>query len=167
MESFLLVPYPKPDAQSMEDAYNYYHSNCRIRIECAFGEIVMRWGIFWRTLHFDLDYVGDIITGAALLHNFIVDERLDEDSQYIRNFNGAVVASMEQEWDYSEEAFAIVSDNNEPKPRGRPSCQSLRSKEVGTRIRDSLCLSLDNCNMKRPTLPGFKYNDCGMVYMDN
>jgi hypothetical protein len=35
----------------------------------------MRWGIFWRTLHFDLQLVGDIVMAAALMHNFIVDER--------------------------------------------------------------------------------------------
>jgi hypothetical protein len=35
----------------------------------------MRWGIFWRTLQFDILKVGDIIKAAMLLHNFIVDER--------------------------------------------------------------------------------------------
>jgi DDE superfamily endonuclease len=166
MESFLLVPYARPGPQSMEDAYNYYHSNCRIRIECAFGEIVMRWGIFWRTLQFNLEQVGDIISAAALLHNFIVDERLDEDSQYIRCFSRTNVNPEHTEGTYDDDAYATVSDNNEPKPPGRPSNQSLRSREIGGRIRDSICLSLDSSDMKRPMQPGFKYNDCGMIYMD-
>ena len=28
-----------------EDDYNFYHSQCRIIIECAFGILVQRWGI--------------------------------------------------------------------------------------------------------------------------
>jgi hypothetical protein len=42
LESFLLVPHEEPAPFSPEDAYNYYHSNCRIRIECCFGELIMR-----------------------------------------------------------------------------------------------------------------------------
>ena len=71
----------------MEDSYNHYHSNCRIRIECSFGEIVMRWGNFWKTLTFDLEQVGGIISSAGLLHNFIVDERCQEDSLLISTFS--------------------------------------------------------------------------------
>ena len=63
-------------------------------------------------------------------------------------------------------AYAIVTDNNEPKPAGRPSASNVRSREIGERIRDSLCYSLAARGMERPTQPGFKYNDCGMVYMD-
>ena len=28
-----------------EDSYNFYHSQLRIRVECAFGMLVQRWGI--------------------------------------------------------------------------------------------------------------------------
>jgi hypothetical protein len=51
MDSFLLTPYSTPGPRSPEDAYNFYHSNCPIRIECTFGEAAMRFGIFWRTLN--------------------------------------------------------------------------------------------------------------------
>jgi hypothetical protein len=43
LESFLLIPHDDPSPLSPEDAYNYYHSNCRIRIECCFGELIMRY----------------------------------------------------------------------------------------------------------------------------
>jgi hypothetical protein len=42
LESFLLIPHDDPSPLSPEDAYNYYHSNCRIRIECCFRELIMR-----------------------------------------------------------------------------------------------------------------------------
>lgn len=28
-----------------EDAYNFYHPQLRINVECAFGMLVQRWGI--------------------------------------------------------------------------------------------------------------------------
>ncbi len=170
MESFLLVPYPQPSPRSMEDAYNYYHSNCRIRIECTFGEIVMRWGIFWRSLQFNINQVGDIVASAGLVHNFIIDERLEEDTLYISSFssrNLSIEADTTTINDNNlETAMACVTDNNEPKPSGRPSASNVRSREIGQRIRLTLCLSLDSCGMGRPMLPGFKTNDCGMIYMD-
>jgi hypothetical protein len=36
--SYLLVPYDSPDSMSPEDAFNYWLSNSRIQIECAFGK---------------------------------------------------------------------------------------------------------------------------------
>ncbi len=80
MESFLLVPYDNPNMRTsrggqLEDAYSYYHSNSRIKIECTFEEIIMRWGIFWRKMQMGIDSVGNIFSVAGLVHNFIIDER--------------------------------------------------------------------------------------------
>jgi hypothetical protein len=48
---YLLTPYSDAKIEGdPKDAYNFWQSNARIRIECAFGELVMRWGIFWRTI---------------------------------------------------------------------------------------------------------------------
>ena len=79
MKSYLLVPYNYAASKLLEDACNFLQSNCRIRIECTFGELVMRFRIFWRELRYDLTKVGNIINAAALLHNFTVDEREEED----------------------------------------------------------------------------------------
>ena len=46
LESFLLCPYLQPTPKSVEDAFNFYHSSTRIIVECAFGEIDLRWRIF-------------------------------------------------------------------------------------------------------------------------
>ena len=71
----LLVPHS--DAQqslSPEDAFNFWLSNCRIQIECTFGEVVTRWGILWRKLLSDIEDVGKVVTAAVILHHFLVDE---------------------------------------------------------------------------------------------
>ena len=89
----LLVPHSDVRSLSPEDAFNFWLSNSRIQIECAFGEIVMRWGILWRKLRFDIQCVGKVVTTAMLLHNFLVDEResfpsfnIDE-AEYFRRFS--------------------------------------------------------------------------------
>ena len=45
IRSFLQVPFDNSVPQSAEDSFNYNLSTCRIWVECAFGEIDMRWGI--------------------------------------------------------------------------------------------------------------------------
>jgi len=79
-EQFLLVPYDNAGLGSVEDTYNFWQSNSRMRIECTFGELTMRFEIFWCTLRFDIKLAGNIVNTAGLLHNFILEEReLDND----------------------------------------------------------------------------------------
>jgi hypothetical protein len=91
---FLMTPYsdvsPAADPRGIRDGFNYFESSDRIWIEWSFGELIMRWGIFWRTLRFDLPMYGDIILATMLLHNFIIDEREGakdpEDSNFFERF---------------------------------------------------------------------------------
>ena len=75
IESFLLPPYDSPLSTSPEDNYNFFHSSQRITVECAFGEIDLRWGIFWKRLCGSIDTNIMICEGAMHLHNFLVDYR--------------------------------------------------------------------------------------------
>ena len=54
LRSFLLSPFNDTMHGSAEDNYNFFHSSSRISIECAFGEINLRWGIFWSALKYPL-----------------------------------------------------------------------------------------------------------------
>jgi hypothetical protein len=56
-----------------EDTFNFFHSSSRIVVECAFGEIDLRWGILWRPLQYSLDLTCKVIDACMRLHNFIVD----------------------------------------------------------------------------------------------
>ena len=75
IESFLLPPYDNAVPKSPEDDYNFFHSSARITVECAFGEIDLRWGIFWKRLNYSLDNIAIIVEGAMQLHNYLVDYR--------------------------------------------------------------------------------------------
>ena len=218
LESFILIPHDNPSPLSPEDAYNYYHSNCRIRIECCFGELIMRcvgvtssiqqkkcllvylcvyiallilllfvlfttvfyqsrWGLFWRSLKMDISHAGGIIEAAALLHNFIVDERLSEtqdgldvfdERQYFRQFSHTTVQQLDEGniAGIDDQAVASATDNNEPRPGGRPTILQETSKREGEKLRSLLTVYLDVHQKRRPKQAGFKYNEAGMVYMD-
>ena len=73
LKSFLLNPYDQVHHGTPEDDFNFYQSSSRISVECAFGEIDMRWGIFWRPLTFKLKNNISTIDVCLRLHNFIVD----------------------------------------------------------------------------------------------
>ena len=100
----------------------------------------MRWGLFWRTLLFDLKKSTRIIQAAMLLQNFIIDNRdsPEEDMSYFRNFSvnmDSIQAALTQLT--GEMPRAVVTDNNEPGRRGRRSKheEEMRMKGVGVRSR--------------------------------
>lgn len=162
LASYLLTPHDNASSQSMEDDFNYYHSSCRINIECAFGEIIMRWGIFWRKLQFSLKETGKIINAAILLHNFLIDKRDGTiESQierlYFANFN---IDEEDQRTNAEEIASPLVTDNNEPHKGGRPLID-LRGKE----IRNTLTVLLRSNDLHRYLNNGTTYNRHGHVYM--
>jgi len=150
MESFLLVPYDNAGPGSVEDSYNFWQSNSCIRIECTFGELIMRFGIFWRTLRFDIKLAGNVVNAAGLLHNFILEERElddddtpDSDKTLFQNFSQSTInyldepqADPDQLSSPTESAIAMVSDNNEPLVGGRPSTAALQSKQIGEQLRE-------------------------------
>lgn len=45
LKSFLLTPFDNVLHGTSEDNFNFFHSSSRISVECAFGEIDLRWGI--------------------------------------------------------------------------------------------------------------------------
>ena len=75
LKSFLMPPYDNVMNGSHEDNYNFFHSSSRITVECAFGEVDLRWGIFWKPLRFSLVHNCCVIDAAMRLQNFIVGFR--------------------------------------------------------------------------------------------
>jgi hypothetical protein len=162
---FLLVPFADAAPQSPEDAFNFWLSNSRINIECTFGEIIMRWGIFWRKLLFNIEDVGNVITAAALLHNFLVDEReLDAglNAEEVHYFSTFSLREQDDRANTSTEApAAVATDNNEPHPGGRP---VINQQLLGKRRRDQITQYLYGCGRGRANNGDTNYNQYGQVY---
>lgn len=172
---YMQVPYPDAEPATSKDAFNFWLSNSRIRIECTFGELIMRFGLFWRKLRFGLNDCTKIIKAAAKLHNFLIDcrEGTEDDDNYFRNLSYANIHSCslfqtnavsgEDDVDVN---FPLVTDNNEPKPKGRKSNKRKREEDAGSQLRDSLCTSLHENGMVRPKRSNMRYNSLGHVYFE-
>jgi DDE superfamily endonuclease len=102
---YMATPY-KSVKEGVKDAYNFFHSNCRITIECAFGMLVHRWGILCKPMSTKLPVskVTSMVRALCRLHNFCIDERLLRD-----NPSAAMNSPKEQEDE--ELATHLDSDN--------------------------------------------------------
>ena len=73
-DTFMTVPYPMISS-GPKDAYNFYHSQVRINIECAFGIPVNRWCILKMPLSAKILIVriNAMVCCLCKLHNFCID----------------------------------------------------------------------------------------------
>ena len=71
----LLTPFPgEQKKEAAKDAYNFYLSQLRIRIEMTFGRFVNKWRIFKRPLHLSLKNTARVYLCATRLHNYCINE---------------------------------------------------------------------------------------------
>lgn len=167
LSSYMLIPYHDARPGTSKDAFNFWLSNSRIHIECTFGEIIMRFGLFWRTLRFDKEICVDIIRAAALLHNFLIDCREDtaDDDSYFRSMSFANISAIDTSNDDTDDmTFPLVTDNNAQKQRGRKSNKRKEMENEGIAIRDGICTSLYEQDLGRPKRNRMRYNGLGHVY---
>jgi hypothetical protein len=71
---YMATPYSGVSGGS-KDAYNFYHSQLRINIECAFGMFTHRWAILRRAIpmRVSLKKTIALVVALAKLHNFCID----------------------------------------------------------------------------------------------
>jgi len=156
LRSFLMVPYDNAAPQSKEDAFNYHHSTCRIWVECAFGEIDMRWGILWRPLQFQFSQNTQVIDACMRLHNFLVRNR---------EMNGNKSTRSEDYCAYEAETLEFIHENptdiaggvsNDNIPSndgsGRLPTVEATSKSAGSNLRDDIRNRLANNGQTRPAV---------------
>ena len=147
IESFILPPYDNSKSSSPEDAYNFYHSSARITVECTFGEIDRRWGIFWSAISYSLFNTCIICEGAMHLHNYLVDYRqsLEDPVDDYRKEN--------EIFEYDRLDHGIISSvisSDSTRPRGRPTNDEIVCRQNGLLLRDHLRASFASHNMHRP-----------------
>jgi hypothetical protein len=77
---YMATPY-KGVKNGSKDAYNFYHSQLQINIECAFGQLVHRFGILWRPLSstISLHKVTKLVLCLCCLHNFYINKQIGPD----------------------------------------------------------------------------------------
>ena len=91
-----------PTGKRAHAVFDYVQSSVRMPIECSFGILVRRWGIFWRPLEMKFEMRAATISACMRLHNYCIDERLastNHPSLDIGNVvNGEAVMGTEKNW---------------------------------------------------------------------
>ena len=169
LRSFLMTPYDNAKPNSPNDDFNFYLSSARIWVECAFGEIDMRWGIFWKKLSFTLEHTVNLIDGALRLHNFIVNFR--EEQKIASDQKKHTKDCMSKEFEdfevecstfsriYPEEIVGVFGDNrNDERKKGRLDQETTELRKLGSSMRDFLRDSLVRNGLKRKKIKRHKRN---------
>jgi len=154
LKSYLLTPYDDAAPGSHEDSFNYFLSKNRIYVECAFGEVDRRWGIFWRPLEGALDGHKYTIDAALRLHNFIVDYReehgINTNAEKRRERDELNIACDNFVRRNPFEPIGVIEgDIEEQRGRGRPSNEEVQQRNNGRVLRDSLRDKLKQCGLSR------------------
>jgi hypothetical protein len=89
LTSYFLFLLGEQRGDSSKDAYNFYLSQVRIRIEMAFGLLCGKWRILQKPLQVRLKNAGKVFICCARLHNFAINERLRKNEQTAGNCNHA------------------------------------------------------------------------------
>jgi DDE superfamily endonuclease len=72
--SYMATPYTNQHSGA-RDNYNFYHSQLRIKIECAFGMFTERWAILRSAIPMNIriNKTISLVSALAKLHNFCID----------------------------------------------------------------------------------------------
>jgi hypothetical protein len=102
-----------------------------------------------------------------LLHNYIIDQREEddtEDADYCRNFQVNMDSMQCDLTRHSGEvARALTADNNARKKAGRPSCEEAELRRLGHMVRQQLTVKLAASGIRRPLQHDMHYNSHGNV----
>jgi DDE superfamily endonuclease len=117
-----------------KDAYNFFLSQLRIRIEMSFGLLTNKWRILHAPLQTSLQLSSEVLMACARLHNFCIDE----DGEHRGRSTDAVLAGIEPDnrsqfgWGYT------------------PTVNSFRSIAGTSIMRDMLLRKVTQQGMRRP-----------------
>jgi len=147
-----------------KDDYNCFHSSLRIKIECAFGMLVSRWGTMRRPMpaQFGLQKTNCLVMSLCRLHNFCINRRLGlkkveslavDEAEIV--VNGGVKLVVRPDGSAVPEAFLRRDEHFDDTSRAHMrqlERQGLRSLEPGEDLpRDDMLQTVIEQDKHRPT----------------
>jgi hypothetical protein len=162
--NYMATPYPNiagRDQDRSKDNYNFYHSQVRIRIECAFGMMVHRWGILRTAMPKGIGIVRIIalVNALAKLHNFcigeheLISQELNVDALHIINNEDGFVTMVSSREHGLSLPLALMEPGHHFRdvPRSSRRQQERVNAEVNL-PRQQLLKQVIDTHLKRPTI---------------
>jgi hypothetical protein len=109
---YMTVPF-KGNITRLQDNYNFYQSQLRITIECAFGVLVHQWAILRGPLVVPLSKVPPLVSALCSLHNFCINQRLYSGNEEAREYLGPMMDSDAENVNEMVMASNAMNINNE------------------------------------------------------
>ena len=171
LRSYLLTPYDRVSHGTAKDNFNFYHSSSRICVECAFGEIDMRFGILWKPLGFKLKNSIQVIDACLRLHNFILSYResqnrvngidLLERSVFTEDTRRFISTNPDSYFGVygGEDEVALDENGLVPTMRERIRNEEVTSRRCGIVIRDTISSDIERRNLMRPRMNWFRVDN--------
>lgn len=155
---YLLTPFPGKGIAKDKDAFNFYQSSARIRIEQAFGMLVRRFGILWRPIETCLARVPLILSVCIKLHNICTRAMLGDGGCHRRGTftlaNPPSDPSGQGGGDYicgDVPCPTLMSDVAEEDTPPRRRCREQ------SETRDILCKHIQQLGLERPATSSYTY----------
>lgn len=120
------------------DNFNFYGSQCRIRIEMAFGVMQQKWGVLQRPWRGRISQLRKLVVAIARLHNYTINERLTSSTRKPPSESNEEMARAR-----SYNMPTIINDDEEEK---------LKSLEGQSYVRACLVDRVEQMYLKRPRM---------------
>lgn len=98
---YMCVPFTNVHGSgNTQDAYNFFQSQLRINIECAFGMLVHRFGMLRKPFPpgVSIDKINAAILALCKLHNFCIDRNCEKDDNDITSVVTRVTLCLMEAW---------------------------------------------------------------------
>jgi hypothetical protein len=163
--TYMVTPIKGARPGDEADAFNFYQSQVRIHVECAFGKLVHRWGVLRRPLHSRLGITKMCAMVHALcrLNNFCINlrvsdsaEPLAEDISFAESSVTMVALVNTEDNPLSPAGLLDDSDSYEDVDREtRRAHERMAETRVDHLPQQILLASVINQGLKRPTPRGW------------
>ena len=122
-------------------------------MECAFGEIDRRWGIFWKPLAGTLEEHRFTIDSCFRLHNLIVNFRekmRSEGRELNEELDMAELNNASENFNLRNplEDLGVIGDN--VSAQGRPTDDEIFERQRGIELRDEYTDAIKRAGLARP-----------------
>jgi hypothetical protein len=147
---YMVAPF-KQVSSGPKDAFNFYHSQLRINIECAFGMLVHKWGCLRKPIPMNVPVTSTtrLVLALCKLHNFCIDQREKADCSSASTDNFNILQEGGFNLDRNELPHELMDTGNDIDCEYQMASRESRAKSDLPVY--SLLQYIDDMGYKRPT----------------